>query len=82
MLSAMLFLWGPWVGFRVIELAFLSLDVPGNAEPVRLTISSPLWALFSCLAWVWGLDLLQTFPSYELKFPTLLPRRGSGMGYL
>lgn len=45
----MLSLWGPWVGFGVVELAFLSLDEPGNAEPVHVTVLSLLWAPFSCL---------------------------------
>lgn len=64
MFPVMLLLWGPWVGFGVVDLAFLSLDVPGNAEPVRLTILSLPWAPFSCLAWVWGLGLLRSLPSW------------------
>lgn len=61
MLLVMLFLWGLWVGFGVVELAFLSLDVPGDDELIHTTVLSLFWAPFSCL--VWGLGLLRSLPS-------------------
>lgn len=80
MLPAMLSLWDPWVGFEVVELVFLSLDVPGNAELVQDNHLVPALGSFQLLG----------VGSWPLKVSPLLVssdsphccRGGSGMGYL
>lgn len=67
MLPAMLFLWGPWVGFGVVELAFLSLDVPGNAEPAPYNHFVPATGFFQLLG----------VRSWPLKVSSLLVSSGS-----